>query len=65
MALHFLKFNRQVQKLKSTDANLDKTDIVCLAVTMPEEYNMVVTALETLSSEQLTLGFVKTRRSKT
>ena len=28
---------------------------------MPEEYNMVVTALEMLSSEQLILGFVKTR----
>jgi len=62
MASYFLKFDRQVRELKSTGANLNETDIVChLLLTMPEEYNMVVTALETFSSEQLTLGFVKTR----
>ncbi|KYN30129.1 Copia protein [Trachymyrmex cornetzi] len=62
MTSHFLKFDRLVRELKSTGANLEEADIVChLLLTMPEEYNMVVTALETLSSEQLTLGFVKTR----
>ncbi|KYN02144.1 Copia protein [Cyphomyrmex costatus] len=62
MVSHFLKFDKLVRELKLTGANLVETDIVChLLLTMPEEYNMVVTALETLSSEQLTLGFVKTR----
>jgi len=62
MASHFLKFDRLVRELKMTGANLDETDIVChLLLTMPEEYNIVVTALETLSVEQLTLGFAKTR----
>jgi len=62
MASHFLKFDRLVRELKMTGANLDETDMVChMLLTMPEEYNMVVTALETLSSEKLTLGFAKTR----
>lgn len=62
MASHLLRFDKLVRELKSTGANRDKTDIVChLLLTMPEEYNMVVTALETLSSEQLTISFVKTR----
>ena len=51
-----------VRELKSTGAKLEESDIVChLLLTMPEEYDMVVTALETNSSEQLTLTFVKTR----
>lgn len=51
-----------MRELKSTGANLDETDIVChLLLTMPEEYNMMVTALKTLSSEQLILSFVKSR----
>ena len=62
MASHFLKFDRLVRELKSTGAKLEEPDIVChLLLTMPEEYYMVVTALETMSSEQLTLSFVKTR----
>lgn len=62
MASHFLKFDKLVRELKSTGATLEETDIVChLLLTMPEEYGMVVTALETMSSGQLTLSFVKTR----
>lgn len=59
MVLHFLKFDKLVRELKSSGTTLEEIDIVChLLLTMPEEYNMVVTALE---SGQLTLSFVKTR----
>lgn len=62
MASHFLKFDKLVRELKSTGATLEETDNVChLLLTMPEEYNMVVIALETMSNGQLTLSFVKTR----
>lgn len=62
IAAHFLKFDKLIRELKSTGATLEKTDVVChLLLIMPEKYNMVVTALKTLSSKQLTLNFVKTR----
>lgn len=57
---HFLKFDKLIRELKSTGATLEETDIVChLLLTMPNEYDNVVTALETLSAERLTLSFVK------
>jgi len=62
MASHFLRFDKLVRELKSTGAKIEEIDIVChLLLTMPEEYDMVITALETMSSGQLTLSFVKTR----
>lgn len=62
LANHFLKFDKLIRKLKSTGATLEESDIVChLLLTMPTEYNTVVTALETMSTELLTLNFVKTR----
>jgi len=46
MASHFLKFDKLVLELKSTCAKIEEIDIVChLLLTMPEEYDMVVTAL--------------------
>lgn len=62
MESHFLKFDKLVRDLRSTGATLEETDIVChLLLTMPSEYEVVVTALETLSAEKLTLSFVKNR----
>lgn len=59
---HFLKFDSNIRDLRSAGAKLDEIDIIChLLLTMPGEYNMVVTALETMPSEQLTLSFVKGR----
>lgn len=62
LSSHFLKFESLVRELKSTGANMEETDIVChLLLTMPSEYDVIVTALETLSKESLTLSFVKNR----
>ena len=47
---HFLKFDKVVRELKSTGATLGETDIVChLLLTLPPEYNTVLTAIETIS----------------
>ncbi|KAF2895226.1 hypothetical protein ILUMI_10949 [Ignelater luminosus] len=62
LANHFLKFDKSIRDLRSTGATLEETDIVChLLLTMPNEYEVVVTALETLSKQDLTLNFVKNR----
>ncbi|KAF2887240.1 hypothetical protein ILUMI_18933, partial [Ignelater luminosus] len=65
LANHFLKFDKSIRDLRSTGATLKETDIVChLLLTMPNEYEVVITALETLSKEDLTLNFVKNRLLK-
>ncbi|KAH0808845.1 hypothetical protein GEV33_013946 [Tenebrio molitor] len=59
---HFLKFDRVMRDLRSTGAKMEEQDIVChLLLTMPGKYDSVITALETLSSEKLTLSFMRTR----
>lgn len=59
---HFLRFDKLIRELKSRSATLEESDIVChLLLTMPTEYNTVVTALETMFTELLTLNFVKIR----
>jgi len=59
---HFQRFDRLIRDLKSTGATLDETDVVChLLLTMPSEYDTIVTALETLTAEALTTNFVKAR----
>jgi hypothetical protein len=62
MNTHFLKFDGTIRELKSARANLEQSDVVChLLLTMPPEYDTVVTAIETLASEELTISFVKNR----
>lgn len=62
MGNHFLKFDKLIRELRSTGAKLEDTDVVChLLLTMPTEYDVVVTAIETLSADKLTLSFVKNR----
>lgn len=62
MENHFTEFDKLIRELKSTGATLEETDVVChLLLTMPSQYNMLVTALETISPENLTLSFVKAR----
>jgi len=62
LSSHLLKFDKLIRELRSTGAKLEETDIVChLLLTMPAEYDTVVTAIETLSMKQLTVSFVKNR----
>lgn len=57
---HFLKFEETVRELKSVGAKLEEMDIIChLLLTLPKDYDAIVTALETLETEKLTLEFVK------
>ena len=62
LANHFLVFDKLIRELKSTGATVEETDIVChLLLTMPHEYESVVTAIETLSMNDLKISFVKNR----
>ncbi|RYA67256.1 hypothetical protein DD592_27670, partial [Enterobacter cloacae complex sp. 2DZ2F20B] len=48
MSTHFLKFDKIIRELRSAGANLEESDTVChLPLTMPSEYDTVVTAIET------------------
>lgn len=59
---HFLKFDKLIREHRSTGDELEETDVVChLFLTIPQEYNTVVTALETLSQDSLNISFVKNR----
>lgn len=57
---HFTKFEETIRELKSVGATLEEVDIVChLLLTLPKSYDTIVTALETLETNKLTLEFVK------
>jgi len=57
----FLLFDETVRSLKAAGGNLED-DVICyLLLSMPETYNVVVTAIETISSDKLTVNFVKGR----
>lgn len=59
---HILEFDKTVRELKSIGAKLENLDVVChLLLTLPKSYESLVTALETLQPNQLTLEFVKSR----
>lgn len=59
---HFLKFDTKIRELKSTGAKMEDLDIVVhLLLTLPETYDNLVTALETMDQDKLNLEFVKTR----
>lgn len=62
MEEHFLTFDSLIRELKETGVTLEDNDIIChLLITMPSDYDALVTALENLAESSLTLGFVKTR----
>lgn len=59
---HILEFDKTVRELKSIGANLETLDIVChLLLTLPKSYESLVTALETIQPNRLTIEFVKSR----
>lgn len=62
MENHFLKFDRILRELKSAGAKMEDEDVVCqLLLTLPKSYDPVVTALETMKIDELTIEFVKGR----
>jgi hypothetical protein len=59
---HLLRFDKAIRKLKTSGKIMEENKIIChLLLTMPKEYDAVVTALETICTEELTLSFVKGR----
>lgn len=58
---HFMKVESLLRELEGAGANLDESDKVCyLLLTMPEKYDTVITAIETVNTG-ITLEFVKNR----
>lgn len=59
---HFLTFDKIIRELKSSGAKMEEEDVVChLLLTLPESFDSVVTALETMKLEELNLEFAKGR----
>lgn len=54
---YFLRFDIMIRELKSKMEELDI--VVHLLLTLPKSYDNLVTALETIDQEKLTLEFVK------
>ena len=62
MSDHFLFFDKTVRQLKAIGTKLENLDIVCfLLLSLPKSYESLVTALETLEPDTLTIDFVKGR----
>lgn len=59
---HLLEFDKILRSLKAVGANMEEEDIICqLLLSLPESYESVITALETMKAEELTIEFVKGR----
>ncbi|KAJ8883258.1 hypothetical protein PR048_015100 [Dryococelus australis] len=59
---HFVEFHKIARELRTGDAKPDSTEIIChLLLSMPESYENVVTAIETMHADDFTIECVKTR----
>lgn len=59
---HFLRFDRLVREYRNTGAVIEDIDVIChLLLTLGPSFSTVVTALETMPEEGLSLEFVKCR----
>lgn len=59
---HFSKCDRIFRELKNLGSNFDESDMSCfLLLTMPVEFENVVTAIRTMSEKDLKIEFVKNR----
>lgn len=58
---HFLKFDTVMRELENSGSKTEESDKIChLLLTLSEEYEPVITAIETLNTE-VTMDFVKSR----
>lgn len=59
---HILEFDKNVRELKAIGGKPEEMDLICqLLLTLPRSFNPIVTALETLNPETMTMDFVKCR----
>lgn len=59
---HFSIFDNLMQESVNAGLKMDEAEkIAYLTLTMPQSYEMVITAIQTLSDSDLSLAFVKTR----
>lgn len=59
---YFLRFDKCLRELKACGGESnDRMSVVSLMITLPAKYDMVITALETMDPEQLTMELVRNR----
>lgn len=60
---YLIRFDDLVRQLKSAGGKIEEDFLACLLLlSLPESYGIVVTAIETLSNNSITVDFVKGRR---
>ncbi|KAK9686338.1 hypothetical protein QE152_g37265 [Popillia japonica] len=60
LTLPFLEFDKNIRELKNCGANLEEADIIChLLLTLPKSFDVIVTALDTMADDKMTLNFIK------
>lgn len=57
---YLLQFGKVLREMKAAGVKIEEEDVVCqLLLCLPESYNALITAVETIQPEQLTLDYVK------
>lgn len=59
---YLLQFEKVLREMKAAGVKIDEEDVVCqLLLSLPKSYDALITALETIQPDQLTLEYVKKR----
>lgn len=62
MKSFLLQFEKVLRELKAAGVKMDEEDVVCqLLLALLKSYDTLITALETIQPDQLTLNYVKKR----